>query len=348
MAAATTNFFRSLSRPERISYAIMLGLLLLVGWLHMATLLLSALFGYLAVRFLSFGRSKALGILLFTLLLVAITWGLYSFGRQAYVAFPKIAETTIPAVANYAAQQGVELPFTDWPSLKAEGIDVVVGRAGNVGEFVRAAMFQFVYLVIGIVVAVSLFLNARFRMEGDEHMASENLYTLTMQELQQRFKTFYRSFSIVMGAQITISAVNTALTAAFLFGTDFPHAKVLTVFTFLCGLLPIIGNIISNTVITGVGFTMSPQMAGFALLFLILIHKFEYFLNSKIIGSRIKNPMWLTLLGLLLGERLMGIPGMILAPIVLHYIKVEASRAKVQAQAAAAERDPAETSAESA
>jgi len=58
----------------------------------------------------------------------------------------------------------------------------------------------------------------------------------------------------------------------------------------------------------------------------VLIHKLEYFLNSKIIGDRIKNPMWLTLVGLVLGEKLMGIPGMILAPVVLHYIKVEASR----------------------
>ncbi|HZI32183.1 MAG TPA: hypothetical protein VFF11_07565, partial [Candidatus Binatia bacterium] len=55
----------------------------------------------------------------------------------------------------------------------------------------------------------------------------------------------------------------------------------------------------------------------------------EYFLNSKIIGDRIKNPMWLTLLGLVLGEKLMGVPGMILAPVVLHYFKVEASQNKV-------------------
>ena len=55
----------------------------------------------------------------------------------------------------------------------------------------------------------------------------------------------------------------------------------------------------------------------------------EYFLNSKIIGDRIKSPMWLTLVGIVLGEKLMGIPGMILAPVVLHYIKLEASRNKV-------------------
>jgi predicted PurR-regulated permease PerM len=39
--------------------------------------------------------------------------------------------------------------------------------------------------------------------------------------------------------------------------------------------------------------------------------------------------MWMTLLALVLGEKLMGIPGMILAPVVLHYIKVEASQNKV-------------------
>ena len=77
-----------------------------------------------------------------------------------------------------------------------------------------------------------------------------------------------------------------------------------------------------------ISITLSPKMALLALLFLILLHKLEYFLNSKIIGDRIKNPMWLTLLGLIIGETLMGIPGMILAPAVLHYIKVEASRSK--------------------
>jgi predicted PurR-regulated permease PerM len=109
---------------------------------------------------------------------------------------------------------------------------------------------------------------------------------------------------------------------------------VIIVLTFLCGLLPIVGNIFSNILIVGVAFTLpviGPKMALIALIFLVLIHKLEYFLNSKIVGDRIKNPMWLTLIGLVLGEKLMGIPGMILAPVVLHYIKVEASQNKVVA-----------------
>jgi predicted PurR-regulated permease PerM len=99
--------------------------------------------------------------------------------------------------------------------------------------------------------------------------------------------------------------------------------------TFLCGLLPVLGNLISNTVIVGISFTISPNMALAALIFLVVIHKLEYFLNSKIIGDRIKNPVWLTLLGLILGEKLMGIPGMILAPVILNYLKVEASKIEV-------------------
>ena len=72
-------------------------------------------------------------------------------------------------------------------------------------------------------------------------------------------------------------------------------------------------------------FAISPRTGVYALAFLIVIHKLEYFLNSKIVGKRINSPIWLTLIGLVVGERLMGISGMILAPTILHYIRVEAS-----------------------
>jgi predicted PurR-regulated permease PerM len=150
-----------------------------------------------------------------------------------------------------------------------------------------------------------------------------------------RFRTLYQSFARVMGAQIIISAINTALSAIFLVSTGYPYSMLLVCLVFLCGLLPIVGNLISNVVIVGVGFTMSPRLGITALVFLIVIHKLEYFLNSKIIGKRIQTPVWLTLIGLVVGERLMGIPGMILAPVVLYYIKTEASTYRLLS-----ERDP--------
>ena len=50
----------------------------------------------------------------------------------------------------------------------------------------------------------------------------------------------------------------------------------------------------------------------------------------QIVGHRIRNPLWLTLLALVLGEKLMGLPGMVLAPVILNYVKMEASRMPVE------------------
>ncbi len=318
-----------MSKPARISYAIIALLLALVGMLHLATLALTTLFGYFALRQFSFGRSKALGVTIYVIAVTAIAYGLFYFSKKAYKTLPEIADTTIPAVVNFAEKQQIELPFTDYASLKTVALSEVKDKVANVGRYARAAVLQFAMLIIGLVVAVSLFVSAKWEVDDDPDVVKGSLYSTVVRELGVRFETFYSSFAKVIGAQITISSINTLLTAVFVIWNGYPFIMVIIVLTFLCGLLPIIGNIMSNTLTVGVGFTISPRVALFALIFLVVIHKLEYFLNSKIIGDRIKNPMWLTLVGLVLGEKLMGIPGMILAPVVLHYIKVETSRNKV-------------------
>jgi predicted PurR-regulated permease PerM len=325
-----------MSLQTRISYALMAVSLVLVGWLHLGTLVLTALFGYFAIQQFSLGRSRLLGLAVYLVAVAAIGYGLFYFSRHAYKTLPQIAETTIPAVVEFAEKQKVELPFTDYESLKTVALAEVQDRLVNVGRYARTAVFEFASLLIGLFVAASLFLNARWGTEDDPHTSRDSLYATVVSELGIRVQTFFNSFSRVIGAQIIISLINTALTGVFLLWNGFPFAPVLVVLTFLCGLLPIVGNIISNTLIAFVAFTITPKMALIALAYLVVIHKLEYFLNSKIIGDRIRNPMWLTLLGIVLGEKLMGIPGMILAPVVLHYIKVESSRAKVAKDGAVA------------
>ena len=318
-----------MSNPARISYAIMALLLALVGLLHLATLALTTLFGYFALRRFSFGGSKTVAVTIYVIAVTAIGYGLFFFSKKAYKTLPEIADATIPAVVNFAEKKHIELPFTDYASLKTLAVNEVKDKVANVGRYARAAVIQLAMLIIGLVVAVSLFVSAKWEVDDDPDVVKGSLYSTVVRELGIRFQTFYSSFAKVIGAQITISAINTVLTAIFLIWSGYHYVMVIIVLTFLCGLLPIIGNIISNTLIVGVGFTVSPNVALMALIFLVVIHKLEYFLNSKIIGDRIKNPMWLTLVGLVIGEKLMGIPGMILAPVVLHYIKVETSRNKV-------------------
>ena len=320
-----------MSNPRRISYVMMAASLVLIGWFHLGALVLTVFFGYFALEKFSFGRSKILGLLIYIVVVVGIGCGLFVFSHRAYKAIPEIADRTIPAVVEFAEKKGIELPFSDYASLKTVALEEVRDKVTNVGHYAREAVFQAALVIIGLVVAASLFLDSRWGAESDPQTSRDSVYANVVRELAARFETFYRSFGKVMGAQIIISFINTALTAIFLAWNGFPYALVIVGLTFLFGLLPIVGNLMSNTLVVGVAFTMpnGPQMALFALVFLIVIHKLEYFLNSKIIGDRIKNPMWLTLIGIVLGEKLMGIPGMVLAPIVLHYIKVEASRNKV-------------------
>lgn len=314
-----------MSRSARISYVIFIVLMVLIVGLHLGTLLLTSLFGYLALQLFSFRRSKLLSVTLYLIAVAAIGVGLVYFSNLAYHTLPKIAEKSIPAMVEFAEKNGINLPFTDYASLKSTALDEAREGFAVIGQYARLASIQFVLVVAGLVVAVSVFLNSSWTTGIPVTSDSGSFYGEVTRELTARFSTLYESFARTMRAQISISAINTGLTALFLVLRSYPSAGLLTVFVFLCGLLPIVGNLISNTLIVVVGFAISPRNGVYALIFLVVIHKLEYFLNSRIVGKRINSPIWLTLIGLVLGERLMGISGMILAPALLHYIRVESS-----------------------
>ncbi len=328
------------STARRLSYWFIAGVLVLVVWLHLATPLLSALFTYLALaRLRMSGRiTKWLTVFWLMVCLAGIAYALGYFINQTVRALPEIADKSIPLVIQWAKEQGIDLPFTDYESLKDTAFDTVKGEVRYLGSFAKAArgaLTQVVFLVAGCVVAMSVFLNPRFEIR--QAAPADSLYARACAEIGNRFSTLYQSFVTVMGAQIVISAINTVLTAIFALAVHLPYGVVIVGMTFLCGLIPVVGNLVSNTVIVGIGFTISPKMALIALVYLVVIHKLEYFLNSKIVGWHIRNPLWLTLLGLVVGERLMGIPGMILAPVVLYYVKLETETVPAPENAAPAE-----------
>jgi predicted PurR-regulated permease PerM len=151
--------------------------------------------------------------------------------------------------------------------------------------------------------------------------------------LSARVSRFARAFRQIIFAQVKISAINTLFTAIFLagvlpaFGIHLPLSKTLIVVTFVAGLLPVIGNLISNSLIFVAGLSISVYVAIVALIFLVVIHKLEYFLNARIVGTRIQARAWELLLAMLVLEVAFGIAGLIAAPIYYAYIKSELSEA---------------------
>ena len=108
-----------------------------------------------------------------------------------------------------------------------------------------------------------------------------------------------------------------------LFGVHLPLSKTLVLITFIAGLLPVVGNIISNTIISIVALSVSFYVAVAALLYLIVIHKLEYFLNARIVGGEIQARAWELLLAMLVMEAAFGLPGLVAAPVFYAYVKRE-------------------------
>jgi predicted PurR-regulated permease PerM len=137
------------------------------------------------------------------------------------------------------------------------------------------------------------------------------------------------AFQRVVFAQFWISLINTFFTWLYLdvalpaFGVELPLVKSLVALTFVVGLIPIIGNLISNTSIVIVALSQGLPVAAISLVYLVVIHKLEYFLNARIIGSHINARAWELLLAMLVMEAAFGISGLIAAPIFYAYFKEE-------------------------
>ena len=88
-------------------------------------------------------------------------------------------------------------------------------------------------------------------------------------------------------------------------------------------MIPILGNLISNTVIVVLSLGLSVGTAVASLVFLVLIHKLEYLINSRIVGGETDSQAWEILLAILVGETAFGVSGVVIAPIIYAFLKRE-------------------------
>jgi len=211
-------------------------------------------------------------------------------------------------------------------SLNSSVSDIIKEHTRELGVAGKESLHTFAHILIALVIALMLSIHSFPELTKSHPLAKA---------LRDRIELFGKAFENIVFAQIKISAINTLLTGIFLlivlplFGVNLPYNKTLVIVTFVAGLLPVIGNLISNTVITVISIGVSFKVAIAALVFLIGIHKLEYFINAKIIGGKINAAAWELLLALLVMETLFGITGVLIAPILYAYIKSELSLAKL-------------------
>jgi predicted PurR-regulated permease PerM len=208
--------------------------------------------------------------------------------------------------------------------LKALAMNWFEDSAKEIQLIGTKALHLFVHILVGMVIGALVSLRVGPPLSQMRPVVAA---------LAERVQRFADAFRRIVFAQVRISALNTIFTGIFLilifplFGVHLPLTNVLVAVTFLTGLLPIVGNLISNTVIAIVGLSISIYVGIAALVFLVVLHKLEYFLNARIVGSQIQAHAWQLLLVMIVMEAGFGISGLIAAPIYYAFISKELSNA---------------------
>lgn len=214
------------------------------------------------------------------------------------------------AVAVYIPESVMEIKEVFISAIKSH-----MQEFANIG---RGALHSFLLVLIGWLVGILI--------ACKKPTKDKTLFSKTWDDLWFKLSN---AFKFVVFAQIKVAAFNSFVMAIFLFivapifDWNIPYAKMLILITFLCGLLPIIGNLISNTISFLLAFTVSIHAAIGALVVLMLIHKLEYLIISKSLGSDIDSDIWELLIILFSFEILFGVAGMVFSPIIYAFFKQE-------------------------
>jgi predicted PurR-regulated permease PerM len=328
----------AVSRYQIAAWLMMAAGLLLTLELHLlpallSGLLVSQLVHMLAPRFvigrLDHNWAKVLVVSIITLIVLGVLAGftaaviiyLRTEGGLAglLTKMAEIIENSRQLLPLWAAAW---LPQGDGSVIRAGLVEWLRTHAMDIRKLSGAAGHGLLHFIIGLII-------------GSFVALREARTSLTMaplaQAMYERVNRLGDAFRRVVFAQIRISALNALLTGIYLllvlpsFGVHLPFTKTMIVVTFIVGLLPVLGNLISNTIIVVISLSQSLHVAAASLGFLVLIHKLEYFVNARIIGEQIQARAWELLIAMLVMEATFGVQGVIAAPIIYAYIKKELS-----------------------
>ena len=321
----------SVSKIETASWIVAAGLLLLVLQFHLLPALLAGLLVFELVHLLagrlSGGKARLVAVVIIAMLVIALV----SIVAVALVAYVRSDAGNLPALLQKMAEviDSTRGSLPEWlasrlpadaDALHAATVAWLRDHAGEVQVLGKEAGRVAAHALIGMIVGAMLALQEAVGSTPAKPLA---------RALGERARRLADSFRRIVFAQVRIAALNCAFTALYLAivlplcGVHLPFTGSMILFTFVAGLLPVVGNLLSNTVIVVVSLTHSPAVAVGSLVFLVLIHKLEYFLNARIVGGRINARAWELLIAMLGMEAVFGLPGVIAAPVYYAYLKDE-------------------------
>lgn len=317
--------------------SVLVAALALLGvlWLHLMPALFAGLGGFVLYRWIrgkaraytASWKSRPLTALLLAVILVLLAFALFEAFELLLSASSGGLSKLLRLLADTLDQIRATAPvwLADRLPESAAALQEAISswlrsHAGQVQHWSRQALHVVIDLIVGL--AIGLMAGASSPASGPAPEPAPQAVRLA----QQRLWHLAGAFGDVVAAQLRISLINTALTAVYLLvvlpALDYsvPLAHTLVAFTFFAGLLPIVGNLLSNAAITVAALTVSPALGALSLGFLVVVHKLEYFLNARIVGVRIRVPAYGLLASMLVLEAAFGVAGLVAAPIYCAWL----------------------------
>lgn len=199
-------------------------------------------------------------------------------------------------------------------------LDSLKSRAGYIAAVGKSWVFGAIQVIVGTVIGVLLYKDTQTaKKEGG----------LFSREITTRARAFIINFRNIITAQFFIAVCNTAFTALYLFiilplfDVQMPYATALTILTFVVSMLPVVGNLVCNTVLALVSLSVGPGLAIASFVFLVVVHKVEYFINAWAVGGKTDISVWEILIAIFMGEAIFGVAGLVAAPLYYAYLKQE-------------------------
>jgi predicted PurR-regulated permease PerM len=209
-----------------------------------------------------------------------------------------------------ASSNGVLGQFVSWVQSQAQNPQLWTGLGQGLLGFGLSVIdgvttgFFIVILTIYFIASYDATKQAAYRLVSRSHRDTFVSYA----------ERILQNFGRYLSGMVVLAFINAVYSVILLVATGVPGAFLIGIAAFFITLIPLIGTVLTTTVMSVLAFIHSP-VSGVVVLVLMLIYMQveAYILTPRVMGKAVQVPGSVVLISALAGSTLFGLPGALVA-----------------------------------
>jgi predicted PurR-regulated permease PerM len=256
-------------------------------------------------------------IVLLVALLVAIVWVVVPLVVSQVQALASAIPAEVARLRDEgwfdqmdASSNGVLGQFVSWVQSQAQNPQLWTGLGQGLLGFGLSVIdgvttgFFIVILTIYFIASYDATKQAAYRLVSRSHRDTFVSYA----------ERILQNFGRYLSGMVVLAFINAVYSVILLVATGVPGAFLIGIAAFFITLIPLIGTVLTTTVMSVLAFIHSP-VSGVVVLVLMLIYMQveAYILTPRVMGKAVQVPGSVVLISALAGSTLFGLPGALVA-----------------------------------